>query len=119
MIFEIAESTLRERPDETLAFAQQVRAFGCHVGLDNFFVSGESLKHLNLLLPSYIKLAQSYNPETGDNARFVISSLGRITRPLDVRLIVLGVERESSLAALSALEVDGVQGYAIDMPADW
>ena len=119
LIFEIAESTLRERPDETLAFAQQVRAFGCRVGLDNFFVSGESLKHLNRLLPSYVKLAQSYNPETGDSARFVISSLGRITRPLDVQLIVLGVEHEESLAALSALEVNGVQGYAIDMPTRW
>lgn len=119
LIFEIAESTLRERPDETLAFAQQVRALGCRIGLDNFYVSGESLKHLNRLLPTYVKLAQSYNPEAGENARFVISSLGRITRPLDVQLIVLGVEHEESLAALSALEVDGVQGFAIDMPTLW
>ena len=46
LIFEIAESTLRERPEETLAFAQQVRAYGCRIGLDNFFVSEIGRAHV-------------------------------------------------------------------------
>lgn len=119
LIFEIAEASMLEQPAAVLKFAQTVRAYGCSIGLDNFMVSGDSLNHLRELLPAYVKLAPSYSPETGEQARFVISSLGRITRPLDVRLIALGIEREDTLATLADLAVDGAQGYAIDRPSPW
>ena len=119
LIFEIAEATMLEQAAAVYAFAQTVRAYGCSIGLDNFMVSGDSLNHLRELLPAYVKLATSYSPESGEQASFVISSLGRITRPLDVRLIVLGIEREETLLTLADLAVDGAQGYAIDRPSPW
>jgi EAL domain-containing protein (putative c-di-GMP-specific phosphodiesterase class I) len=119
VIFEFTEASLLEQPAAAHAFTRLVRSLGSDVGIDNFFVSGESLKHLHSLLPRYVKLAASYSPEAGEQSHFVISSLGRITRPLDVPLIALGVERGETVAALTELAVAGAQGYAIDMPALW
>jgi EAL domain-containing protein (putative c-di-GMP-specific phosphodiesterase class I)/GGDEF domain-containing protein len=119
VIFEFTEASLLEQPVAAHAFTRLVRSFGSNVGIDNFYVSGESLKHLHSLLPAYVKLTPSYSPEAGEQSNFVISSLGRITRPLDVPLIALGVERGETVAALTELAVSGAQGYAIDMPALW
>ena len=48
--------------------------------------------------------------------RFLVESLIRIVRPLDIRLIASNVEDPGLLEQLSMLGFDGFQGFAGDRP---
>lgn len=65
------------------------------------------------LKPRYVKLSPTYIRDLQDNQKhqFFISSVVMITRPLEIRVIALGVEHADILPLLRDLGVDGYQGY--------
>jgi len=121
LVFEISEAAFLEHLEATPAFAVRVRALGAQFALDNFLVNGESLKRLESLLPHYIKLSSKFTADLFDSAeaRFLVSSLVRIARSLDIAVIAQGIEQEQSIDVLARLGVSGVQGYAIGKPELW
>ncbi len=100
-------------------FAAEVRALGSRFAIDGFELSGASLRVVHRLLPEYVKLAESYSRGIKSDAdlRFLVESLIRIVRPLEIRLIASNVEDPGLLEQLSVLGFDGFQGYAGDRPA--
>jgi EAL domain-containing protein (putative c-di-GMP-specific phosphodiesterase class I)/GGDEF domain-containing protein len=105
--------------ESTERFARELRAAGAEFGLDDVELSSESLRLVHRLLPRYVKLAQAYTqefPHHGD-VRFLVESLVAILRPLEVAVIVKGLESREPLGALAASGVSGYQGYADGRPA--
>jgi diguanylate cyclase (GGDEF)-like protein len=100
-------------------FAAEVRALGARFAIDGFELSGASLRVVHRLLPEYVKLAESYSRGIASDAglKFLVESLIRIVRPLDILLIASNVEDPALLEQLSMLGFDGFQGYAGDRPA--
>lgn len=121
LVFETSEAAFLENLDATPAFAARIRAVGAQFALDNFMVSGEALKRLESLLPHYIKLSSRFTADLfgSPEARFLVSSLVRITRSLDIPVIAQGIEEAQSVDVLSRLSVSGVQGYVISKPEPW
>lgn len=63
--------------------------------------------------PRYIKLSLGYIMDLNNNPKhqFYISSVVKITRPLEIRVIAVGVEDAAMLELLRDLGVDGYKGY--------
>ena len=121
LVFETSEAAFIENIEATPVFAARVRLAGAQFALDNFLVSGEALKRLESLLPFYIKLSSKFTADlfTSAEARFLVTSLVRISQSLDIPVIAQGIEEEQSIDVLSKLGVSGVQGYVIAKPEIW
>lgn len=119
IVFEIGGHAAVHNVELAAAFAAEVRAAGARFALDGFELSGASLRIVHRLLPEYVKLAESYSGGIAVEAdlRFLVESLVRIVRPLDIRLIASSVEDPRLLDQLATLGFDGFQGYAGDRPA--
>ncbi|MCX7153898.1 MAG: EAL domain-containing protein [Proteobacteria bacterium] len=121
LVFETTEAAFLENVEAVLVFAARVRALGAQFALDNFMVSGESLKRMESLLPHYLKLSASLTVDLfkSAEARFLVSSLVRIAQSLEIAVIAQGIEEEQSIDVLTRLGVSGVQGYAVGRPEPW
>jgi len=78
----------------------------------------ESLILVHALRPAYIKLAPGYTRDLQASAdcRFLVASLVRIARTLEIGIYAQAVEDEGLLPLLVELQVSGYQGYAISQP---
>jgi EAL domain-containing protein (putative c-di-GMP-specific phosphodiesterase class I)/GGDEF domain-containing protein len=105
--------------ERTARFAQELRSAGAEFALDDVELSSEALRLVHHLLPSYAKLAQAYTSEFPhySDVRFLVESLVAILRPLEVAVIVKGLESTAPLEALAAAGVSGYQGYASEHPS--
>lgn len=121
LVFETTEAAFLENPDAAMAFSARLRTLGAQFALDNFMVSGESLKRLESLLPHYIKLSASLTTDlfSSTETRFLVSSLVRIAQPLEIAVVAQGIEEAQSIDVLTRLGVSGVQGYAVGRPEPW
>ena len=119
VVFEIRGDAAVHNAEPAAAFAAEVREAGARFALDGFELSGDSLRVVHRLLPEYIKLAENYSRDiaTASDLRFLVESLVRIVRPLEIKLIASNIEDPGVLDQLVALGFDGFQGYAGDRPA--
>ncbi len=100
-------------------FSAAVRQHGHLVGLDHYGRSFSHLGYLKTLQPDYVKIDKAYTGELQDaesDSRFFVASLCSVAHSLDIRVIAEGVETERQLAVMKELNLDGIQGYAIDRP---
>lgn len=119
IVFEVGGYAAVHHLDLVAGFAADVRSKGARFALDGFELSGSSLRVAHRLLPEYVKLTESYSRGIASDGdlRFLVESLIRIVRPLEIRLIASNVEDPEVLDQLAALGFDGFQGYAGDRPA--
>jgi diguanylate cyclase (GGDEF)-like protein len=119
IVFELGGYAVVHNVELAAAFAAEVRSTGGRFAIDGFELSGPSLRVVHRLLPDYIKLAEGYSRGIASEAdlRFLVESLIRIVRPLDIKLIASNVEDPALLDQLAALGFDGFQGYAGDRPS--
>ena len=119
IVFEVGGYAAVHNLELTETFAAEVRAGGARFALDGFELSGASLRVAHRLLPEYIKLTDSYSRGIASDGalRFLVESMIRIVRPLEIKLIASNVEDPEVLDQLGALGFDGFQGYAGDRPA--
>jgi EAL domain-containing protein (putative c-di-GMP-specific phosphodiesterase class I)/GGDEF domain-containing protein len=119
IVFEVGGYAAVHHLDLTEAFAAEVRAAGARFALDGFELSGASLRVAHRLLPEYVKLTENYSRGIASDGalRFLVDSLVRIVRPLEIKLIASNVEDPEVLDQLAAIGFDGFQGYAGDRPS--
>ena len=97
----------------------ELRRHGARVAVDDVSTGYAGLLRLAGLRPHILKIDRSaVTAVTGSTERVaVIEALVSMGRRLGCLLLAEGVESEEDLAALSALDVDLVQGWAIAPPA--
>ena len=73
---------------------------------------------VHALRPHYIKLSPGYSREMARNAdcRFLVGSIVKIARALDIGIFAQAVEDESLVPLFLELGLSGYQGYATEMP---
>lgn len=99
-------------------FSGEVRRRFARFVLDNFGMLRESLMLVHALRPHYIKLSPGYSRELAGNAdcRFLVASIVKIARALDIGIFAQAVEDESLVPLLLELGFSGYQGYATELP---
>jgi diguanylate cyclase (GGDEF)-like protein len=118
MIFEMTEFGALQEWTLAQRFSGEVRRRGARFALDNFGMLQESLMLVHALRPHYIKLSPGYSRELAVNAdcRFLVASLVRIARSLDIAIYAQAVEDEGLVPTLADLGIGGYQGYATSRP---
>lgn len=113
LVFEFTEFGLVQDRDGVEKFVSEMRKLGAKFAVDNFGLHQSAFEYLQRMKPRYVKLSPSYISELQDDQKhqFFISSVVKITRPLEIRVIALGVENAGMLELLGNLGVDGYQGY--------
>ena len=119
IVFELGGYAVVHNVELAASFAQEIRATGARFAIDGFELSGASLRLVHRLLPEYVKLTEGYSRGIASDGdlRFLVESLIRIVRPLEIKLIASNVEDPAVLDQLAELGFDGFQGYAGDRPA--
>ena len=119
IVFELGGYAVVHNVELAASFAHEIRANGARFAIDGFELSGASLRVVHRLLPEYVKLTEGYSRGIASDGdlRFLVESLIRIVRPLEIKLIASNVEDPAVLDQLAELGFDGFQGYAGDRPA--
>lgn len=118
LVFEMTEFGALQDWALTQYFSGEVRRRGARFALDNFGMLQESLMLVNALRPQYIKLSAGYSRELAGNAdcRFLVASIVKIARALDIGIFAQAVEDAALLPLLMELGFSGYQGYASESP---
>ena len=92
---------------------------GAQLALDDFGSGNTSFMHLRALRPSIVKIDQSYVRDLrGDSdAALFVAAITQLATGLGAFTVAEGVETEADAAAVRALGIDMLQGYAIAMPS--
>jgi len=118
LVFEMTEFGAMHEWTLAQRFSEEVRRRGARFALDNFGLLQESLMLVNALRPHYIKLSAGYSRELARNAdcRFLVGSIVKIARTLDIGIFAQAVEDAVLVPMLIELGLSGYQGYATEVP---
>jgi EAL domain-containing protein (putative c-di-GMP-specific phosphodiesterase class I) len=118
LIFEMTEYGAMQEWAAAQDFSGEIRRRGARFALDNFGMLQESLMLVHALRPHYIKLSAGYSRELARSAdcRFLVASIVKIARALDIGIFAQAVEDEALVPLLLELGLSGYQGYATDVP---
>ncbi len=120
LLIEILEYGVIENIDALGEFINRLFIYGTRVGLDHFGRGFSSFGYLSKIKLNYIKVDGSYVRgilENKDN-QFFIESVAKVAHGLDIKVYAVSVENEAEWNVLLGLRVDGLQGYAVGVPAD-
>lgn len=119
---EILESTALDDMHRAGQVIEDCRSLGIQVALDDFGTGFSSLSYFRSLPVDLIKIDQSFirNMLEDDSDLAIVESVIYMARRFSRPVLAEGVETESHLQALQALNCDLAQGYGIarPMPAD-
>lgn len=119
--FELSEHGVVHNEAAAAALAAALAKAGASFAIDHFGVHRNSLALVPVLKPAYVKLSGLHTPKLSTDAgtRFLVDSVVRAARQLDVPVIAQNVESAAQLAELEKLGVSGYQGYLSGAPAPW
>lgn len=119
IIFEFSEFGIVQDLNSVDKFVASIRKLGSNFAVDNFGLHHSAFEYLQTLRPAYIKLSPIFFLDLLQNRenQFFISSVVKITKPLEIKIFAHSIENEGILETLMKLGVDGYQGFATGMPA--
>ncbi len=114
---EITESVFLANDPRNLRALEQLQKIGISIALDDFGVGYSSLSYLTAFPFDKVKIDKSFvanidRPETGA----VLSSIVHLSKALNLKLVVEGIETSHQLDKLRPLEVPLGQGYLFGKP---
>jgi diguanylate cyclase (GGDEF)-like protein len=115
---EITESMIMSDPERALATVNQLSRLGVRLAVDDFGTGHSSLANLRRLPIDELKIDRSFvTPMLNDeNDLIIVRSTINMAHDLGLRTIAEGVEDAATLAELSELGCDLVQGYHFSKP---
>ena len=117
----VIELTENERIEDYATVRQALMSLGerVKVSVDDTGAGYASLRHVIDLHPDYLKLDRSWitGLDQDRTRQALVAGMVAFCRHTDTEMIAEGVETESELAALRALDVPLAQGYLLGRPA--
>lgn len=115
LVFEISDTAVNKYFHICLDFAGLLKGTGFSFGIDRFVMSENSVKHLDLLKPDYIKVEQDYllDMEDENSKDLALNSFLTITESLGIKLIATKVENDEQKEVLSSRQIKYFQGRGI------
>ncbi|NLD20228.1 MAG: EAL domain-containing protein [Clostridiales bacterium] len=115
---EITESAFSKSTKQIVSIVKQLISCGFVVEIDDFGSGYSSLNTLKDVPAQIVKLDMRFLGNTGDSDRsgYIIESVVRMVKWLDMTLIAEGVETESQANYLKSIGCNYVQGYLYAKP---
>jgi diguanylate cyclase (GGDEF)-like protein/PAS domain S-box-containing protein len=116
---EITESVVMENIDTAINMMKELRALGVQLSMDDFGTGYSSLSYLHRFPISTLKIDRSFvSRMDGNNEnREIVRTIVMLARNLGMEVVAEGVEGETQLSQLVALECQYGQGYFFSRPA--
>nr|WP_042179222.1 EAL domain-containing protein [Kibdelosporangium sp. MJ126-NF4]CEL13698.1 diguanylate cyclase/phosphodiesterase (GGDEF & EAL domains) with PAS/PAC sensor(s) [Kibdelosporangium sp. MJ126-NF4]CTQ99384.1 diguanylate cyclase/phosphodiesterase (GGDEF & EAL domains) with PAS/PAC sensor(s) [Kibdelosporangium sp. MJ126-NF4] len=116
--FEITETAAVTNLDAARSLAQQLRASGCRITLDDFGSGFGSFVHLKQLPITGLKIDGEFvhGIDYGSRDTVLVSGIVDIARGLGLSVVAEWVERPTQVQALSRLGVRVAQGFHLGRP---
>ncbi|SIR04970.1 diguanylate cyclase (GGDEF) domain-containing protein [Sphaerotilus natans] len=117
---ELTESVLIGHEDEAPRWLTELRAMGVRLAIDDFGTGYSSLSYLHRFPVHRLKIDRSFMRQmesvdpVGEAA--LVASILQIARQLGLETVAEGVESPATLARLTLMGCDAVQGHAIARP---
>ncbi len=118
LCFEITEHSAIANLQDTAQFIKGLRGKGVHFSLDDFGSGFSSYNHLKHLPVSSLKVDGAFVRDIATD-RFdlaMVKSIAEIAHAMGLSVVAEFVEDQSTLDALTKLDVDHVQGYYLHRP---
>jgi predicted signal transduction protein with EAL and GGDEF domain len=117
---EITESMIMSDPERALATVGELSGLGVRLAVDDFGTGHSSLANLKRMPIDELKIDRSFvTPMLRDESDLIIvRSTINLAHDLGLGIIAEGVEDAQTLAELSELGCDLVQGYHLSKPMD-
>jgi diguanylate cyclase (GGDEF)-like protein len=115
---ELTETALMHNADAVRSTLQALKELGVALALDDFGTGYSSLNHLRRFPIDAIKIDKSFTAEmaSSDDTTAIVRAIVAMARSLGVQTVAEGVENETQLRFLAALQCDRVQGFHIGRP---
>ncbi len=123
LAIEVTETAVISDPVRAASTLRRFAARGMSISLDDFGVGYTSLGQLHQLPIDEIKIDREFiaplmtDSDDGRNAAAVVRAIILLGHELDMTVIAEGVEDAATIAELTGLGCDLLQGYAIARPA--
>lgn len=120
LLIEVSEYGVIENIEALRDFTAHVAPYGTRVGLDHFGRGFSSFGYLSTLKLDYIKIDGSYVRGIVDNKdnQFFVESVVKVAHSLEIKVFAVSVETNEELNILTALGLDGVQGFGVGRPEE-
>lgn len=118
LVFEISEADAAEGHAQTQLFMRQLQRHGCRFTLDEFGTGASSYTRLKSMKLDFLKIDHALVRELGTSMidEALVQSILETGNFLGVRTVAAFVEDAETLAKLSEIGIDCVQGYFIGAP---
>ncbi|MBK3494855.1 EAL domain-containing protein [Viridibacillus sp. YIM B01967] len=118
--FEITESVVIDRLEETIEKLSELKKLGIALALDDFGTGYSSLNYLRRLPIDRVKLDRSFIQEMDEDPKLatMVHHIIEMAHGIGLEVVAEGVETEKQMQMLNALQVDKVQGYFYSRPID-
>ena len=115
LCLEITESAIIQNPERALEAIAEFRAVGLKIAIDDYGTGLSSLSYLKMIEADELKLDKSLVTAVAELARdrLILKSTVDLAHGLGMSVVAEGVETPETLAALSALGCDVIQGWVI------
>jgi diguanylate cyclase (GGDEF)-like protein/PAS domain S-box-containing protein len=115
---EITERDCMDHEEATYAVLTELRRFGVRIHMDDFGTGYSSLSYLQRCSFDTLKVDRSFVQRMGDgdDSTAIIKTIVGLGRMLNMNVVAEGVESQSQLDALLALECPEAQGYWFSRP---
>jgi EAL domain-containing protein (putative c-di-GMP-specific phosphodiesterase class I)/GGDEF domain-containing protein len=118
LIFEISEAAVVESHAQTQLFMRQLQRHGCRFTLDDFGIGTSSYTRLKSMKLDYLKIDRALMREISTSMidEALVRSILETGIFLGIKTVAGFIEDAETLAKLSEMGVDCVQGYLIGEP---
>ncbi len=116
--FEILESEEISDFSEVFKFIENVKSYGCNVGVDDFGAGYSNFNMLVNLKISYVKIDGSLikNIDSSENQKIIVKTITEFAKRFGFATVAEFVSSEEIYKQIKELGVDYCQGYYFDAP---
>ncbi|MFM1989325.1 MAG: Bacteriophytochrome cph2 [Pseudomonadota bacterium] len=121
LLFELTESSIARNEKTSAEFMHRLRALGCELAIDDFGTGYSSFSYLRSFPVNELKIDRAFIREVTMQAadQRIVKALIEVAHAFGLRALAEGVEDADTVALLSTLGIDAIQGwhFAKAMPA--
>ncbi|MFO1257131.1 MAG: EAL domain-containing protein [Gammaproteobacteria bacterium] len=120
LVIELPEYGVISRIEKIRPIYIKLSSLGVLTSIDHFGRNFSSFAYLHNLKLNFLRIDGSFIKDIHQNTdnQFFIKSLIKIAQSLDIIVFAEAVETDQELESLTALGVDGVQGYLVGKPQE-
>ena len=120
LALEITETAVFEDTEQALKHLNKLSELGVHLSIDDYGTGASSLAYLQQLPVNELKIDRSYIKRLTSSHRdpLIVRSTIELAHALELEVVAEGVEDATTMALLTVMGCDAIQGYFISKAVD-